>query len=60
MGSETYTGGGGAFDNVDQAYQGETFDNTGDTNVDLTVSLGNDHVPHVDPDAFEESDDEDG
>ena len=36
MGPETYTGGGGPFDNVDQPYQGMTFDNTYETNVDQT------------------------
>ena len=30
-----------------------------ETNVDQTVSLGNDDEPHMDADAFEESDDED-
>ena len=60
MGPETYTGGGGAFDNVDQAYQCGIFDNVDETNMDLTVSLGNDDGSHVDADTFEESDDEDG
>jgi hypothetical protein len=55
---------GGTFDNthetnVDQTYQGGTFDNTYDKNADQTVSLGNDDDPHMDADAFEESDEED-
>src|ERR1044072_3256787 len=33
MGPETHTGGGAALDNVDQPYQGGTFDNTYETNV---------------------------
>ena len=55
---------GGTFDNthetnVDQTYQGGTFDNTYDKNAYQTVSLGNDDDPHMDADAFEESDEED-
>ena len=55
---------GGTFDNtyesnVHHPYQGGTFDNPYETNVDQTVSLGNDDVPHMDVDAFEDSDDED-
>src|ERR1044072_8260760 len=45
--------------NVYHPYQGGAFDNIYETNVDQTVSLGNDDEPHMDADAFEETDDED-